>query len=225
MKDKLIKDFSLTNQEIALFDKYAEFLQTQNQVMNLTSITDIDDIYIKHFYDSLLLYKVNPDMQELADVGSGAGFPGLVYAIKTKQNNPSISLIEPIKKRCNFLNQAKDLLQLDNVQVINQRIEDMHNSYMYMTSRAVAKINILLELIIPRLSVNGIFYCMKGANYLEELNDAQNALKILNTRIEHIYKFNLPNNLGERYIIAFKKIMDTPSIYPRRYAAMIKKPL
>ena len=221
-RDLLIGDFALTNEEIASFDLYKEHLEKMSQVMNLTTIKG-DDIYIKHFYDSLFLYKVNPTIDSLMDIGTGAGFPGVVYAIKNPKTK--VLLVEPIKKRCQFLSEIETLLNLKNTVIINERSENITQMVNYATCRAVAKINILLELIIPRLNVGGIFYCLKSGTYLTELNEAKNALKELSVEVEHIYRFSLPDNLGERVIIAFKKQQETKKIYPRKYANIVKKPL
>lgn len=219
---ELINDFLLTESEIQKFKMYKEFLEEKNKVMNLTSITG-DDIYIKHFYDSLLLYRVNPNMDTLLDIGTGAGFPGVPYAIKN--NNTQVILVEPIKKRCLFLEELTTKLNLNNTTILNERSENLKLKASYATCRAVSKINILLELIIPHLNVDGIFYCLKSANYQEELHDASNALKQLDTQVEHIYRFSLPNNMGERVVIAFKKVKETNKLYPRPYANITKKPL
>ena len=221
-KELFISTFSLTSPEIEAYEKYKEHLEKMSQVMNLTTIKG-DDIYIKHFYDSLLLYKVNPNIDSLMDVGTGAGFPGVVYAIKNP--DAEVLLVEPIKKRCLFLQDVEALLSLKNTKIYNARIEDLKEKVNFATSRAVAKINILLELIIPRLNVGGVFYCLKSGTYQDELKEAQNAINELSVEVEHIYRFSLPAGLGERVIIAFKKQKETKNIYPRKYANIVKKPL
>lgn len=220
--EKYLEEFNLSIEQLEKFNIYKDLLIEANQKMNLTTITNIDEIYIKHFYDSLLLYKINPQIDNLYDIGTGAGFPGMPYAIVSNQK---VVLVEATKKRCDFLKEVKDKLLLKNVTITNDRIENIKEKYSYATARAVAKINILLELITPNLEVGGIFYALKGSNYNDELNEAQHALKELNVRVNNIYKFSLPNNLGERIIIEFKKISETPSKYPRRYANIVSKPL
>ena len=219
---ELINDFQLNDVQINKFNIYKEYLEEKNKVMNLTSITG-KDIYIKHFYDSLLLFNINPNIDELMDVGTGAGFPGVPYAIVN--DNTKVLLVEPIKKRCIFLEELTSKLELNNTEIINERAENLTQKVNYATCRAVSKLNILLELIIPRLNINGIFYALKGSNYKEELDESFNALKVLGAEIEHIYHFSLPNNMGERVIISFKKIKETDKKYPRRYQNIVKKPL
>lgn len=221
--NNLLEDFNISNNIYTNLDKYYNLLVEANKVMNLTAITGYEEAYIKHFYDSLLLTKCNNNLDEIIDVGSGAGFPGLVLAISNP--NLKISLLEPTKKRANFLETVKNELNLENVQVINERAENIKGSYMYATARAVAPLNILLELVTPLLKVNGKFYCLKGSSYQEELELAENAIKELNLEVENIFHFDLPNNFGKRVIIVFKKTKQTKPKYPRRYANILKQPL
>lgn len=221
---KLLDDFNINDSQYTKYEKYYELLNEKNKVMNLTAITDYEGVFIKHFYDSLLLTKITKDYDNLIDVGSGAGFPGLVLSIfdETKK----ITLLEPTTKRCKFLEIVKEELNLLNVTVINERAENLKNkTYHVATARAVAQVNILLELIVPLLEVGGIFYCLKGSNYQEELTNAENAIKELNVEIKKIYHYELPNSLGKRVIIVFEKMKKTNSKYPRPYANIVKKPL
>lgn len=219
--NKYLEEFSI--EDYTNFDKYYELLVETNKVMNLTGITEYEEVYIKHFYDSLLLTKCNNNLDNIVDVGSGAGFPGMVLAIANP--NLDITLLEPLGKRCRFLNTVKEELNLNNVKVVTGRAENCRDKYMYATARAVAPMNVLLELIIPILKLNGIFYCMKGDNYQEELDKSANAIKALDLVIDAIYHFDLPNGLGKRTIIAFKKVKETRKIYPRRYSVILKQPL
>lgn len=221
---KLLDDFNINDSQYTKYEKYYKLLNEKNKVMNLTAITDYEGVFIKHFYDSLLLTKITKDYDNLIDVGSGAGFPGLVLSIfdETKK----ITLLEPTTKRCKFLEIVKEELNLLNVTVINERAENLKNkTYHVATARAVAQVNILLELIVPLLEVGGIFYCLKGSNYQEELTNAENAIKELNVEIKNIYHYELPNSLGKRVIIVFEKMKKTNSKYPRPYANIVKKPL
>ena len=217
----LLKEFNITDESI--FDTYYHHLVEVNQVMNLTSITECEDVYIKHFYDSLLLTKWHMPEGNLIDIGSGAGFPGLVLAIS--EPNRSITLLEPTGKRARFLEETATLLKLPNVFVICDRAENIKTTYHLATARAVASLNILLELVIPLLDEGGLFYCMKGANYEEELLNASNAMKELNTMLDAIYHFDLPLDKGKRSILVFKKTAPCKKIYPRRYAQIVKQPL
>lgn len=221
---KLLDDFNITEEQYKKYEKYYEILNDKNKVMNLTAITDYEGVFIKHFYDSLLLTKITSDYDNLIDVGSGAGFPGMVLSIfdETKK----ITLLEPTTKRCKFLEIVKDELNLSNVTIINDRAENLKNkTYRASTARAVAQVNVLLELIVPLLEVGGLFYCLKGSNYQEELLNAENAIKELNVEIKNIYHFELPNNLGKRVIVVFEKKKKTDPKYPRPYANIVKKPL
>lgn len=222
--DKVLDQFNVTDVQYSKYERYYEILNEKNKVMNLTAITDYEGVFIKHFYDSLLLTKITKDYNNLIDVGSGAGFPGLVLSIydETKE----ITLLEPTTKRCKFLEIVKDELDLKNVTVINERAENLKGKkYKYATARAVAQINILLELIVPLLEVGGQFICLKGSNYQEELDTAKNAIEKLHVEIKNIYHFELPNNLGKRVIVVFEKKKATDPKYPRPYANIVKKPL
>lgn len=221
--NNLLKDFNVDVSTYEQFDKYYNLLIETNKVMNLTSITSYEEVYIKHFYDSLLLSKCSDNLNNIIDVGSGAGFPGIPLAIL--QPNIDITLLEPTKKRANFLEKVKDELHLNKVQVISDRAENIKGNYKYATARAVAPLNILLELITPLLQVNGIFYCLKGSSYLDELDKASNAIKELNLHVEYIYHYDLPNDLGKRVIIAFKKTKQHNLKYPRQYSKILKQPL
>ena len=221
---KLLDDFNITDTQYAKYEKYYELLNDKNKVMNLTAITDYEGVFIKHFYDSLLLTNVTKNFDNLIDVGSGAGFPGLVLSIFDESKH--ITLLEPTTKRCKFLELVKEELKLSNVSIINDRAENLKNkTYKCATARAVAQVNVLLELIIPLLEVGGLFYCLKGSNYQEELANAENAMKELNVEIKNIYHFDLPMNQGKRVIVVFEKKKKTNPKYPRSYANIVKKPL
>lgn len=221
--NNILDEFNVSETIYKNLDIYYNLLIEKNKAINLTSITEYTEAYIKHFYDSLLITKCNDHLDDLIDVGSGAGFPGLVLAI----NNPDakITLLEPTKKRTNFLEEVKQELKLSNVTIINERAENIKAQHMYATARAVAPMNILLELITPLLKVGGKFYCLKGSSYSEELEKAEKAIKELDLIIENIYHFDLPNNFGKRVIIVFKKVKATKPKYPRRYANILKQPL
>ena len=220
----LLERFNVTDEQLKKYEKYHELLSEKNKVMNLTAITDYEGVFIKHFYDSLLLTEITKDFDNLVDIGSGAGFPGMVLGIKDETKR--ITLLEPTTKRCKFLETVKNELNLDNISVINDRAENVINKkFKYATARAVAQINILLELVIPLLEVHGLFFCLKGTNYQEELEKAEHAINELNIEIKNIYHFELPNDLGKRVIIVFEKKKQTNPKYPRPYASILKKPL
>lgn len=207
---------------------YYQLLLETSKVMNLTTITEIEEVYIKHFYDSLLLSKVvTLNNQNILDVGTGAGFPGLVVAICFP--NTSVTLVEPTKKRCLFLEKVINTLNLKNVKIINERAEKLEESFResfdITTARAVSNLSILLELLTPYTKVNGLVVPLKGQSYKEELDLSINAIKSLSLKLEDIYEFTLPNDLGKRAILVLKKQKPTSNIYPREYAKIKNKPL
>ncbi len=220
--------FALTEEQRNQFELYYEILEVESQKYNLTSITSKEEVYIKHFYDSALpLKKIDLSDKKVIDVGSGAGFPGIPLKIV----NPSIkmTLVEPTTKRANFLKMVIDKLDLKDIEVINDRAENIINNYResfdYATARAVAPLNILLELLVPFVKVNGSILALKGSSYNEELINSKNALKELNVELTKIYHESLPNNLGDRPILVLTKINSTNKKYPRAYAMIKKKPL
>lgn len=228
--NNLIKEVvNPTDEQLEKLKRYYDILIVESEKYNLTSIKEINEVYIKHFYDSLLLSKTVDLTKDLTlgDIGSGAGFPGLV--IKIMFPNVKITLIEPTTKRCNFLNYVIKELNLKDIEVINERAEEYikqkRESFDVMTARAVAPLNILLELAIPFLKVNGHFVAMKGSNAQEELDQATHAYKTLNAKVEQNYIYNLPKDLGTRIIIKFKKLGITKDIYPRMYSKIKKQPL
>lgn len=207
---------------------YYELLKTESEKYNLTSITEYQEVYIKHFYDSLLIGKiVNLENGKIADIGTGAGFPGLVLAIVYP--NLAVTLVEPTTKRCNFLKLVVDTLKLKNVTIINERAEKLgpkfRHSFDYVTARAVSNLQILLELLTPYLKVEGKIIALKGSNIEEELKQAQNAMHVLHLDYPQICEFDLPLQMGKRNILVFNKKSPTENIYPREYAKIKNKPL
>lgn len=211
-----------------LFKKYYTFLVEENEKYNLTSITEKEEAYIKHFYDSVQLEKaINlNEIQSLCDVGSGAGFPSI--PLKIVYPHLHITIIEPTLKRCNFLNQLVKLLGLQNVTIINDRAENMttlRETFDIVCARAVASMPVLLELCVPLVKVNGNFISLKGSSFHEELLASKNAIKLLNVKVERIYEYDLSNNYGKHSIITFKKETKTNTKYPRKYSVIKNKPL
>ena len=216
-------NISLSDTQKQQFEAYADLLLEWNQRMNLTAITDRQDIYVKHFHDSLLLeYLYHPE-GTLMDVGSGAGFPGLPLAI----NNPDlqVTLLEPIEKRCSFLNHVVEQLKLNNVEVVRMRAEEFSGrTFNYVTSRAVAPVNILCELCLPLTAINGHFIAMKGPKATEELKQAQKAIRILGGETAELRELQLPGDQTRVFVDIIKK-KTTPQGYPRSYSRIKKKPL
>lgn len=225
----ILSEFKLNSKQKDQFEKYASFLIVENEKYNLTSIKDINEIYVKHFYDSLKLIDVlNLNVaSNFLDIGSGAGFPGI--PVKILFPHLKLTIIEPTLKRCNFLTQLCELLELDNVEIINDRAENIKEEHRecfdVVTARAVANLSILLELTVPYVKINGSFLGLKGSSYIEEMEEAKNAIKTLNCKVVNVYNYDLPEELGKRVIINFLKTKKTNTIYPRKYAVIKKKHL
>ncbi|QIK69054.1 16S rRNA (guanine(527)-N(7))-methyltransferase RsmG [Erysipelothrix sp. HDW6C] len=208
------------------FLTYKNLIQEVNKVLNLTGIDDDAGIYHKHFYDSLLIAPAMKPQATLADIGSGAGFPGIVIAIARPDIH--VTCIEPTTKRTNFLSRVVEACNLSNVTILNERAEDVivnaRESFDYATARAVAYLDILSELCIPFIKVGGVFLAMKGARGLEEYEESKKAITILGGELLRTHEFN-DDVLGERFNLEIVKIKNTPKKYPRSYAKIKKTPL
>lgn len=229
-KDEFIKEtnllgINLTNEELAKFEEYKELLKEYNKKFNLTSITNDNEIYLKHFYDSLCIMKAQEllNSSSLLDIGTGAGFPGIPVAIVNK--DIKITLVESNKKKCEFLKVVKDSLNLQNVEIINARAEDFaktnREKFEVATSRAVANLSILLELEFPALSVGGVLIALKS-NVQEELENSKSILKELNGTIKNTIEYTLPYEESKRTLLIIQKQLPTNSKYPRQYSQIIK---
>ena len=224
-QDKFILELSklninITPLQLQQLERYYELLIEYNKVMNLTGITLKEDVYLKHFYDSLTITKVI-DLNKystLCDVGTGAGFPGLV--IKILYPHLKVTLLDSLNKRLNFLNIVIKELNLKDIETIHTRVEEYNKKFDITVARAVAPLNILLEYCIPITKVNGYFIAMKGKN-----EEASNALLKLNSEIIETKSFLLPIENSNRTIIKIKKIKETDKKYPRKYSEIKKNPL
>lgn len=231
-KEKFIEELKKINiniNSLALekLERYYEILIEENKKINLTGITLKEDVYLKHFYDSLTLYKITDlDNKKLCDIGSGAGFPGIVLKIIFPTLN--VTLIDSLEKRCKFLNLIIDKLDLENVKVINDRAENysskIREEYDIVTARAVSNLKELLEISMPLVKVNGYFIGMKS-NIENEINNIDNCLKELDSSIEEVREFTLPIEKSIRTLIKIKKYKKTNKKYPRNYSIIKKKPL
>ncbi len=196
--------------------------------MNLTGITEKEQVYLKNFYDSLTIVKVIDLNKEetLCDIGTGAGFPGIV--LKILFPNLKITLIDSLNKRIEFLKIVIKELNLNNIEAIHTRAEEYAikniEKFDVVTSRAVAPLNILLELSIPLLKINKYFISYKG-NISREIIESENALKQLDSKIDKIEEFELPKENSNRTIIKIKKQNKTNKKYPRKFSEIKKKPL
>ena len=217
---------NIKENQLVKLDKFYHLLIEWNAKMNLTRITEKEEVYLKHFYDSLTLSKVidlNQDLT-LCDVGSGAGFPGIV--LKIVFPNLKIKLVDSLQKRVNYLNEIINELELTDIEAIHTRAEDYaknnRENFDIVTARAVANLKMLSELCIPMVKVNGYFIAMK-ANIDEEKEESKDILNKLNSKIEYIETFHLPIEESIRNIVKIKKEVKTNPIYPRKIEKMRSK--
>ena len=217
----------IKEEQIKKFYEYMVLLKDWNEKINLTAITEEKDIIIKHFIDSLTINKYLKDNEKVIDVGTGAGFPGI--PIKIINDKINMDLLDSLNKRINFLNEVKEKCEIDNINCIHSRIEDFaiknREKYDVATSRAVAKLAVLLEYLLPVVKKDGICICMKSNKAEEEINEAQKALEILGGKIEKTEEFLLPGTDIERTIIIVRKVKNTPEKYPRKAGIPSKKPI
>ena len=221
-------NIELDEEKLSKLERYYELLVEWNEKMNLTGITERTQVYLKHFYDSLTLNKIVDLKQDLSlvDIGTGAGFPGLV--LKIVFPNLKITLIDSLNKRIEFLKEVIKELGLNDIEAIHARSEEYgiknREKFDIATARAVAPLNILLEYSIPMLKVNGLFVPMK-ANIFQELKESQNALKNLDVEIIFQQEFELPIEQSKRTLIKIRKNKSTKKTFPRKYSDIKKRPL
>ena len=227
INELILLGIRITRDQLAKLQQYLEFLVKYNEHTNLTSITNEEDIYLKHFYDSLTIAKYVDlkNTNNLLDIGTGAGFPGMV--IKILFPNIKVTLLDSNNKKITFLKALSQILDI-KVELVNDRaedyIKDKREHYDLVVSRAVAPLPVLLELAIPFVKVGGLFVTMK-ANADEELEASENTSKALASRIKSIKKFNLIKEESARTIILYEKIDKTSERYPRAYDKIKKRPL
>lgn len=226
-KNELLKlNIELNLEKINQLEEYYNILIEENSKYNLTNITKKEDVYLKHFYDSLTLIKAIDLNQNLkvCDIGTGAGFPGIV--LKIVFPNLNITLVDSLNKRIKFLNLVIEKLNLKNIRAIHSRIEDLKETEEYdlVVTRAVAKTNIILELGSQLNKINGYFILMK-ANIDDEIKEAENSINKLSFIKEDIIKFNLPIENSTRTLIKLKKIDHTNKKYPREFSKIKKNTL
>ena len=217
-----------SDKQLKQLEIYCQFLLEYNTHTNLTAIKEEDQVYLKHFYDSLTFTKAIDltKYNNLLDVGTGAGFPGMV--LKIFYPELEITLLDSNNKKINFLKELTQKLELTKVNFYHGRAEEFcqekREKFDIVTARAVSNLSVLSELCLPLTKINGYFIPLKGSNY-EELTSADYCIKTLGGKIENKITFTLPKEESVRNILIIKKIMPTPQQYPRRYEKIINKPL
>jgi len=230
LKEKMNKiNINLEEKQLQNFRKYKELLLEWNEKINLTSITDEDEIILKHFVDSAIIKKFVEENEKIADIGTGAGFPGI--PLKIINESQEICLIDSLNKRIKFLDEIIASLELKNISAIHSRAEEIGHNKAYraqfdvVTSRAVAKLNVLLEYMMPLVKVGGRCVCLKGPNIKEELDEAKKCIEILGGELEKVEEITLPESDIKRTIVIVKCVKQTPNKYPRKPGTPTSSPL
>lgn len=220
-------NISVTQKQESQFDDYFTSLIETNKFLNLTAITEENDVLIKHFLDSVLPEKYISANSTVVDIGSGAGFPAI--PLKIIRPDLEICMVDSLNKRVNFLNQTISNLSLENTSAVHSRAEDFaknnREKYDVAVARAVANLNTLAEYLLPLVKIGGSAIIYKSAKLDEELKNAQNAIKILGGEIETVVHYNIEEENLERNVLIIKKISNTPNKYPRSKNAPKTNPL
>ncbi len=225
------KGFFLNETQMEQFKNYFELLVEWNEKINLTALTAEEDVYLKHFFDSLLLanYEGFDENWHLCDVGSGAGFPSL--PLKILFPHLKVTIVDSLNKRITFLQEVVKKLNLSDVSLYHDRAETFgqnpkfRESFDVVTARAVARLNVLSELCVPLVKVNGLFIPLKAKQGQVELQEAKKALEILGATYKEELQFTLPGENETRELFVFEKTQKTPKKYPRKPGTPNKQPL
>ncbi|URZ87146.1 16S rRNA (guanine(527)-N(7))-methyltransferase RsmG [Floricoccus penangensis] len=224
-------NIELTESQKEQFENYFTTLVEWNEKINLTAITEKQDVYLKHFYDSIapILYELIPNEDiKLLDIGAGAGFPSI--PMKIIFPNIQVTIIDSLNKRINFLKELTSELKISGVELLHGRAEDFgqdknyRGKFDFVTARAVARLNVLNEITIPFLKKNGLLLSLKASQMSEEVTEAKKSLSILGAKLSKEIDYQLPNG-DERHIVIIEKTKDTPNKYPRKAGTPNKKPL
>lgn len=225
------RSIAISDAQFTQFETYYRLLADWNTRMNLTAITEREQVYVKHFYDSVSLSFFIPfaEIRSMVDVGTGAGFPGI--PLKILYPHVRLTLIDSLNKRIRFLEHVVETLQLDQVTCIHARAEDaarkpeLRDAFDLATARAVARLPLLNELCLPFVAPGGRFVAMKGPDAAEEIRESGRSLKELRAELAHTHRFRLPREDAERYVIEIRKRQATPAKYPRKAGIPTKQPL
>lgn len=222
-------DIEFDDKQLNQFYEYMNLLLEWNEKINLTAITAPEEIILKHFIDSLTINRYIEQNRSIADVGTGAGFPGI--PLKIYRPDLKVTLVDSLNKRINFLNEVIYKLNLEDINTVHSRIEDFgkdkkyREKFDYVTARAVANLATLSEYLIPISKIEGKCICMKGNDIKEEIDCSKNAINLLGGKVDKIDCFELPNSDISRNIIIIDKIKNTPNKYPRKAGLPSKEPL
>lgn len=222
----------LTDQQMTQFNRYFELLVEWNEKINLTAITEKEEVYLKHFYDSLTVamhVELADKPYSLVDVGSGAGFPSI--PLKIALPNLEITIVDSLNKRINFINEVVSELGLKDVHAYHDRAEtfgqnpQFRGQFDFATARAVARLNLLAEFCLPLVKKQGQFLAMKAQSADDEIAESKNAIATLGGKFVEDIQFDLPSGAGERHILRIEKPKETPNKYPRKPGKPAKSPL
>ena len=235
--EKLIHDAQalfnvhLTGRAMLALSIYEKELMSWNRKFNLTAIRDVESIRVKHFLDSfscVMAWKANPPSR-LIDVGTGAGFPGI--PLKILYPSMQVSLVESVGKKAAFCQHIIEMLRLEGVEILNARAEDVgrdpvhREKYDWAVARAVAKLNVLSEYLLPLVRVGGMMLAQKGESGLAEAQSAEQAIKMLGGKLQQVIPLNLPGVVEDRYLVLVNKMHTTPPKYPRKAGTPNKDPM
>lgn len=230
LNDKCQKiHIKLREEQIKKFYTYMNLLLEWNEKMNLTAITEPNEVILKHFIDSLTISKYIEDDSTVIDMGTGAGFPGI--PLKIVREDINITLVDSLNKRIKFLDEVIDKLDLQNIETVHARAEEFGRSvkyrekFDYATSRAVANLSTLAEYLIPLVKIKGKVISMKGSTVDEEIENSRKAINVLGGKISGIDEFDLPDSDIKRNIIIIEKIRNTSNKYPRKAGTPAKDPI
>lgn len=226
------KELILTEKQKEQFAVYLRLLREWNEKINLTAITEPEEVYLKHFYDSITLgfyVDFSEKSYSLCDVGAGAGFPSIPLKIVFPELQ--VTIVDSLNKRIRFLETLAEALDLNDISCFHDRAETFGQNkrfraqFDFVTARAVARMSVLSELCLPLVKKGGCFIAMKASNTKEEMKESEQAILTLGGRIEEDISFDLPLDAGERHILKIAKIKETPKNYPRKPGVPNKNPL